>query len=61
MDKLASPMLFYSAVAASTAHMLWQVNTADLGDRLNLARRFVSNQYVGMMMLAGITASQYFG
>lgn len=49
---------YYAAVAASTGHMLWQVNTADLNDRLNLTRRFVSNATIGWLMLLGIVAGK---
>ena len=53
---LAAP--YYAAVAASTAHMLWQVTTADYEDRTSLTRRFVSNQWIGFVMLLGIVAGK---
>lgn len=46
------------AVGGATAHMLWQVRTADYGDRASLARRFVSNHWVGWMMLAGLVGGK---
>lgn len=49
---------FFIAAAASTAHQLWQVRTANFNDRLNLTARFVSNKHVGWMMLAGIVAGR---
>ena len=53
---LAAP--YYGAVAAAVAHMLWQVRTARLNDRLNLTARFVANKWVGVIMLAGIVAGR---
>ena len=49
---------YFAAVAASSGHMLWQARTADYSDRMSLARRFVSNQWVGWVMLAGIVAGK---
>lgn len=51
---------YFGAVAAATTHMLWQVTTADFtcADRHNLARRFVSNKWVGWIMLAGIVGGK---
>lgn len=49
---------FYVGVGASTAHMLWQVRTMDVNDRLNLTRRFVSNQWVGWALLVGTVAGR---
>jgi len=43
------------------AHMLWQVRTADYGSRASLAARFVSNQWVGWLMLAGIVGGRLLG
>ena len=53
---LSSP--FYVGVGAGLAHMLWQVNTADWSDRVNLNQRFVSNNWVGALVLAGIVAGK---
>jgi 4-hydroxybenzoate polyprenyltransferase len=49
---------YFLGVAASVGHLLWQVRTADYGDRLSLARRFVANQWVGWLMLAGIVGGK---
>jgi len=46
--------VFYGGVAATSAHVLWQVRTADWSNRQNLNDRFVSNQYAGALMLLGI-------
>ena len=45
---------FYVGAGAATAHMAWQVHTADFADRANLNARFVSNNQVGAMVFAGI-------
>ena len=39
-------------VAAATAHVAWQVTTADWDDKENLASRFASNKYVGGLLVA---------
>ena len=44
----------FAAAAAATGHLLWQVRSADYGDRASLARRFVSNQWVCWLVLAGL-------
>jgi 4-hydroxybenzoate polyprenyltransferase len=49
---------FYVGVGASAAHLAWQVRTMDVEDRLNLTRRFVSNQWVGAAVLAGAVAGR---
>lgn len=48
----------YLAAAGATTHALWQVHSADLGDRLNLTSRFVSNQWLGLLVLAGLIGGQ---
>ncbi len=45
---------FWGGVAATSAHMMWQVRTAEWDNRQNLNDRFVSNQYAGALMLLGI-------
>ncbi|GBG27077.1 4-hydroxybenzoate polyprenyltransferase, mitochondrial [Hondaea fermentalgiana] len=54
----ASP-LYLGALGCTGAHFAWQIGTADLDDRLNLTQRFVSNQTVGAIMLAGIVGGKY--
>lgn len=49
---------YYAGVAAATGHMLWQVRSADLSDRLNLTARFVSNKWVGAFVFAGAVAAK---
>ena len=51
---------YFAAVACACAHMLWQVRTADYGARASLARRFVSNQWVGWIILVGIVGGKLF-
>jgi 4-hydroxybenzoate polyprenyltransferase len=43
---------------AATAHLAWQVATADWNDRANLGARFVSNQTTGALLLGGIVAGK---
>ena len=47
---------FFAGVAATAAHLGWQVGTARLDDRLNLTKRFVSNQHVGLLVFLGAVA-----
>jgi 4-hydroxybenzoate polyprenyltransferase len=44
--------------SAATAHLAWQVATAQWDDRANLAQRFVSNKLTGAMLLSGIVAGK---
>ena len=37
---------FYAGVGGAAVHMMWQIHTAQLDDRLNLTERFVSNFWV---------------
>jgi len=48
----------FAGVGVSTAHMMWQVWSMDYDDRLNLNKRFLSNQVVGAVMLAGLVAGR---
>jgi 4-hydroxybenzoate polyprenyltransferase len=43
---------------AATAHLAWQVATAQWDDRANLQERFVSNQTTGALLLGGIVAGK---
>ncbi|KAL9187571.1 hypothetical protein ACHAXT_001674 [Thalassiosira profunda] len=47
---------YYAGISAAAAHLLWQVQTADLNDEENLARRFRSNNAVGWMVLGSCVA-----
>jgi len=49
---------FIMSLAASGAHMGWQIYTADLSNRANLMDRFVSNRDIGVFMTAGIVSSK---
>jgi 4-hydroxybenzoate polyprenyltransferase len=49
---------FYLSTLGATAHMLWQVRTANFEDRKNLADRFAANKWVGIVLLAGIVAGK---
>ena len=52
---------FYCGVAGAGAHMTWQVMTADWENRTNLNDRFVSNNHVGAIVMAGILAGSALG
>ena len=45
---------FYIGVGAASSHLLWQVQTMDMGNRINLTERFVSNFWVGHIVWTGI-------
>jgi 4-hydroxybenzoate polyprenyltransferase len=47
-------------VTVAAGHLLWQVNTANLDDPINLATRFRSNATVGGIMFAALVAGKYF-
>eukprot|EP00946_MAST-07B_sp_MAST-7B-sp1_P000122 g122.t1 len=45
---------FYCGAVGAGMHMVWQIYSADFDDRKNLNQRFVSNNYVGAMIMSGI-------
>jgi 4-hydroxybenzoate polyprenyltransferase len=47
-------------VTVAAGHLLWQVNTANFDDPVNLATRFRSNATVGGIMFAALVAGKYF-
>jgi 4-hydroxybenzoate polyprenyltransferase len=49
---------FFVGAGAATAHLAWQVATARLDDRDNLAARFASNKWTGTLLLAGVVAGR---
>jgi len=49
---------FFVGAGAATAHLAWQVATAKLDDRANLAERFASNKWTGALLLAGVVAGR---
>ena len=51
---------YFAAVAAASAHCLWQVQTAVLSDPNNLAKRFKSNTIAGWIILTGIIVAKVF-
>lgn len=51
---------YYLASLASSAHLAYQVHTADLDDRLNLNDRFVSNRLTGALLFAGLVGGAWF-
>ena len=48
-----------AAVAASAAHLAWQIGTAKWDDGANLTRRFVANQTVGAFLVVGALAGRF--
>ena len=46
----------YVGLGSAYAHLVWQIQTADLNDSKNLAYRFRSNQNVGGMVFISIVA-----
>jgi 4-hydroxybenzoate polyprenyltransferase len=49
---------FFAACGAGAAHMCWQIASANFDDRASLARRFTSNKWVGVIVLAGVVAGR---
>ena len=49
---------FYAGMAVCGGHLAWQVTSADLEDRQNLNKRFVSNSTLGGLVFASILAGQ---
>lgn len=46
----------YAGLSSAYAHLVWQIQTADLNDSANLAYRFRSNQTVGGLVFLSIVA-----
>jgi 4-hydroxybenzoate polyprenyltransferase len=47
---------FYLGMAASSAHLAWQITTLNIQDKHNLWTRFHSNQYLGLLVTMSIVA-----
>ena len=54
----AQSIPFYLSLSVFSAHLGWQIKTADLGDPANLGARFRSNAHVAPVLLLGISASK---
>lgn len=52
---IANPFC-YLGLGSAFAHLVWQIQTADLNDSENLAYRFRSNQLVGGLVFISIVA-----
>jgi 4-hydroxybenzoate polyprenyltransferase len=50
---------YFLSVFLASLHSLWQVQTANLKDSNNLAKRFKSNTSIGWIILAGIIVSKF--
>lgn len=46
----------YLGLGSAYAHLVWQIQTADLNDSKNLAYRFRSNQTAGGLVFVSIVA-----
>lgn len=55
---MAMSPVYMAAVAGCTGHLLWQVHTADWDDRQSCNDRFVSNMWLGGLLMAGIVAGK---
>ena len=51
----------YLGTGVAYAHLVWQIQTANLEDPNNLASRFRSNQTVGALVFASIVAGNVLG
>ena len=45
---------FYTALALSAAHFVWQIATLDMADPVNCLRRFKANMHVGWLLTLGL-------
>jgi len=54
----AASLPFYASLGVFSAHLGWQITSADLADPANLLHRFRSNAHVAPVLLAGISASK---
>ena len=50
---------YYAGVAGVAAHVAWQVGTLDVRDRARCWRLFVSNRWLGWILLAGIVVDRW--
>lgn len=49
---------YLGATGATTAHLAWQLGTADLNDPKNLAARFEANTWLGGVIFASAVAGR---
>tara|TARA_Y100001960_G_scaffold303138_1_gene354907 strand:- start:706 stop:1179 length:474 start_codon:yes stop_codon:yes gene_type:complete len=49
---------FYAALVAASAHLVWQVTTAELNTPTSCMKRFVSNGQVGFLVFVAIVLGQ---
>ena len=56
---LEDSIVFKSGLATAAAHLLWQIKTADLNNRLNLNDRFRSNNILGAIVFASIVGGKF--
>ncbi len=57
MNDLTTP--YYGGVALVTGHLLWQIWSADVNNKENLATRFNSNTQVGLAVALAIIAGHF--
>ena len=53
---LSTHPFFACALAASAAHLTWQIKGVDLNSRPDCWKRFLSNQYLGLIIWLGLAA-----
>ncbi|KAK4534815.1 hypothetical protein CDCA_CDCA03G0840 [Cyanidium caldarium] len=51
------PWPYYAGVAGATAHLVWQIATVRLNEPADCMRKFISNQWTGALLFAGIVAA----
>ena len=49
---------YYAAVAGVAGHLVWQLLRLNVGDKVGCWRLFVSNRWVGWLLLAGIVVDK---
>ncbi|KDN42736.1 4-hydroxybenzoate polyprenyl transferase [Tilletiaria anomala UBC 951] len=54
MAVLSEHPAFFAALGAAGAQLAWQVGTANLDSRADCWRKFVSNQYLGLLIWLGL-------
>lgn len=59
--KLGVGPAFYAGVGAAACHLAWQISSVQLDSRSDCMAKFVSNQWLGAVVAAGIVADRALG
>lgn len=51
--------IYYASVSGSAAHAAWQIGTVNFDSREDCMRKFVSNQWIGWLLLGGIVFDRW--